>query len=129
MLTPQEIFDTVTAHLLRQNAQALVGGKCSYRAPNGKKCAAGVLIEDEFYNASCEGGSTGGYSAASDNAINALRLSGINIHVDLFLVHNLQHVHDHWQPDEWARQLGNIAVRFQLDTFILRCCLHKFGQP
>ena len=50
-MTAQEIFDTVAHHLIAQGKPALSGeGGCSYRAPDGSKCAIGCLITDEEYS-------------------------------------------------------------------------------
>lgn len=51
----QEIFDTVVRHLFNQGHAALDNGRCRYRAANGDKCAAGVLITDEYYDPKMEG--------------------------------------------------------------------------
>lgn len=54
----QEIFDTVAKHLFKQGQRATDpdgGVMCSYRGANGTKCAVGVLIPDELYDAVMEG--------------------------------------------------------------------------
>jgi hypothetical protein len=54
----QEIFDTVAKHLLKQGRRATDpdgGVMCSYRGACGTKCAVGVLIPDELYDAVMEG--------------------------------------------------------------------------
>ena len=55
-MNAQEIFDTVAKHLFAQGHRA-VGDDgasarevCLYRAPNGDKCAFGVLIPNECYD-------------------------------------------------------------------------------
>lgn len=51
----QEIFDTVSVHLLTQNEKSQESSfysSCLYRGPNGTKCAVGCLIKDEFYQPS-----------------------------------------------------------------------------
>ena len=48
--TLQEVFDIVSKHLLKQNERSgFSDDSCSYRGPNGLKCAAGILIPDEEY--------------------------------------------------------------------------------
>ena len=45
----QEIFDTVSVHLLTQNEKSQESDfyrSCLYRGPNGTKCAVGCLIKD-----------------------------------------------------------------------------------
>lgn len=54
-MTEQEIFDKVLNHLRQQGCQARDSTRCLYRGANGTKCAAGVLIDDEDYDASFEG--------------------------------------------------------------------------
>lgn len=55
-MTPQDIFDTVAAHLYKQNKRSykgnarMSGGFCVYRSPEGLKCAVGCLIPDEDYD-------------------------------------------------------------------------------
>ena len=57
----QQILDTVVAHLLKQGRKAieyskLAGGRvCQYRTKDGKKCAIGCLIPDEYYHEAMEG--------------------------------------------------------------------------
>lgn len=48
MATAQETFDTVVNHL-RQQGKRAYDGICMYRAPDGSKCAVGILIKDEEY--------------------------------------------------------------------------------
>lgn len=51
----QEVFDTALNHMRQQGKRA--GGKygCSYRTPDGLKCAVGALIPDENYDPEIEG--------------------------------------------------------------------------
>jgi hypothetical protein len=58
--TAQDIFDTVALHLITQGRRAIAGTYCRYRAPNGDRCAIGVLISDEVYNQKMEGQSVRG---------------------------------------------------------------------
>ena len=57
--TPQQVFDQVVLHILRQGKVSLrtysdsFGDKqkvCAYRGDGGTKCAAGCLISDEEYS-------------------------------------------------------------------------------
>ena len=50
MPTDQEIFNKVAAHLIKQGRQAKANFSCLYRAPDGCKCAIGVLIPDDKYD-------------------------------------------------------------------------------
>lgn len=55
-MNTQEIFNTVATHLLTQNARSMgtapqmEGRGCLYRGENGRMCAVGCLIKDEFYD-------------------------------------------------------------------------------
>lgn len=50
MLTKQEIFDIVAVHLIKQGERAMnENGRCLYRSPDGKRCAAGKLMPDHLY--------------------------------------------------------------------------------
>lgn len=60
MLTKQEIFLKVQAHLLKQNAKAgkrAINGDfaCMYSAPNGMSCAVGCLLKPKTYSPDMEG--------------------------------------------------------------------------
>jgi hypothetical protein len=50
MINKQEIFDTVSKHLLTQGRRSSDESGCLYRGPDNTKCAIGVLIKDEFLN-------------------------------------------------------------------------------
>jgi len=110
-MTPQEIFDTVVAHLFAQKHRAFSNTRCVYRAGNGDKCAVGVLIPDDVYSPKMEGGNVeglidgrfkipdfiydnhellGSLQGAHDNAGNwdsplklAMKLSGVAAHYGL----------------------------------------------
>lgn len=56
MLTNQEIFNKAINGLMAQGAPSVdAEGHCLYRGPNGLKCGAGQLIDDEFYSPKFEG--------------------------------------------------------------------------
>ena len=56
-MEPQQIFNKVATHLLKQNKRSIDKGTdvCLYRGPNGTKCAVGVLIPDSLYLKTMEG--------------------------------------------------------------------------
>ena len=52
----QEVFDIVVNHLVTQRRPAYDGIKgCMYRAPDGLRCAVGVLIPGNLYDKEFEG--------------------------------------------------------------------------
>lgn len=106
----QEVFNTVYRHLLAQGCKSLDATfeNCLYRGPNGLKCAAGVLIKDEFYHKGLEG-----RSACSLSVSSALRASGVH-EGDLEMVLDLQATHDKWEVDEWPAELAVVAHAFNV---------------
>ncbi len=123
MLNIQEIFDTVTTHLLTQRAKSAVpntdGEKygeskltCLYRHPDGLTCAVGCLIKDEFYETRLEGLRT-----TSDDVLRSLTDSGVDVDSDNVrsLLRELQGVHDDEPVEEWDLQLSRLQSYFQLD--------------
>lgn len=47
-LTEQTVFDTVVEHFKKQKVRAVdEQGACVYKAPDGLKCAVGILLTDE----------------------------------------------------------------------------------
>ncbi len=99
--TPQEVYDYVAAHLLTQNAKAQgeIGSAngCLYRAPEGRKCAAGCLIPDDLYTPAMEGRGIAdsivaeGLERVPQGALGFLR--------------SAQLIHDHRDPPEWRDAL------------------------
>lgn len=59
MITKQQIFTKVKAHLLQQGKQSMRQTKpvqiCAYRGDEGLKCAIGCLIPDNEYSSCIEG--------------------------------------------------------------------------
>ena len=56
MKTKQEVFDKIVNHLRSMETRSANGaGTCRYRAPDGNKCAVGILISDNKYSESMEG--------------------------------------------------------------------------
>jgi hypothetical protein len=107
--TAQQVFDIVKVHLLTQNKQSMVGNRCRYRSlVDGKelKCAAGVLIPEEFYSTDLEGLSW--YRLVKESNFPSE-------HFDLIC--ELQSLHDYLSPECWEEQLMIIADRFKLKYY------------
>jgi hypothetical protein len=119
MMTPQEIYNTVRGHLLTQNAksqdpekavQSDDGVFCVYRAPNGMKCAAGVLIKDEFYCQNMEG-----KRVVHSMVKEGLVKSGVPDDYRVFQpISRLQSVHDNVGVSRWGEALRHVADDFGL---------------
>jgi hypothetical protein len=122
---------SIAEHLKAQGARALDSeGHCSYRAPDGKKCAVGVLIKDEFYNPYCEEATlmrhvsgvdeTGdsNYEKEQNARANALDASLLKSGVepeDFVLLDRLQNIHDLSGPEyhqsSWWEHVRNGMIR------------------
>lgn len=120
-MTNQEIFDTVKAHLLKQNARATSrptdtsATLCRYRL-GALKCAAGCLIKDEFYSPDLEGSSVA-YGFGNTDSANRIR-AAIQKSIgdfDVDLVSILQKVHDCYSPAQWPEQLAWVAKVWSLN--------------
>lgn len=99
-MTNQEMFDKVAAHLLTQGKPATLDGNCRYRGADGTKCAIGCLIPDERYEARFEG------SSVYEDLV--AKAAGITSEQCPFAF-ELQHIHDSFDPLEWAARLNALA--------------------
>lgn len=104
----QEIFDQVSQHLLKQNAQSIKTydsgyNMCAYRGNDGTKCAAGVLISDTEYTENMDG-----------NTWIELVEKGIVPRENVYLIRCLQTLHDLEQPSLWKEGLEDIAEQHNL---------------
>lgn len=92
-MTREEIITKATAHLLAQNLRSMNHhGKCAYRGYDGRKCAVGIFVSDEWAEAH------EGLSINSTNAPDDLR-------PHLPLLSWLQAIHDNHSPEEWPELL------------------------
>lgn len=111
-MTPQEIFDKVAAHLLRQGRKSQSTDEwstyCLYRGPDGTKCAVGCLISDEAYKPYLER-----KGADEQPVLDALAASGI-VDPDKTFLRDLQILHDQFSPKEWEENLSDFAIRHGL---------------
>lgn len=107
--TAQQVFDIVKVHLLIQNKPSEINDRCRYRSTvDGKelKCAAGVLIPEEFYSKDLEGSSWCRLVKESNFP---------SEHFDLIC--ELQSLHDYFPPEYWEEQLIKIADTFNLKYY------------
>ncbi len=128
LLTNQIVLDTVVAHLIKQGKRAYGpvplrlsnplnnADGCMYRAPDGCRCAVGVLIPDELYEARFEGEAIRMMLNMSED----LRTHFVD--VDVNLLRDLQVVHDtgeHWSDQGFTRngvfELDRIAGIYGLE--------------
>lgn len=106
--TAQEVFDQVAKHLLDQGKRSAtrIGAACRYRFKD-LKCAAGCLIADTEYEARFEQRSWDKVSS----------MVGCKTHVDLITY--LQRVHDVRTPEQWPKELLNLAEYQHLSSEVI----------
>ena len=118
-MNKQEVFDKVAKHLLTQKIKCVDStGRCVYRGINGLKCAIGCLIPDDVYEPSMEGfvihhwfGNTSlsGDGPNRKTSIDWMKPAAMND-----LLQSLQLIHDGYTPNEWQKQLKNVAKKHEL---------------
>ncbi len=109
-MIPQEIFDKVSVHLLTQGKRALGddGQRCKYRAPDGSKCAVGILIPDDAYDPVMEG--------HPSSALCMVAALPPFFTTEGDLLSDLQVLHDCVKPDMWPEYLHRMARHKGLST-------------
>ena len=113
MLTPKEIYEKVTAHLLTQRAVSEdENGSCRLRSAQGRKCAIGSLVSDEWYKPALEGIGISYYrNARNGDLLRALHASQVDAYradiIDLLI--ELEEVHDDTPVGDWPRLLAEIG--------------------
>lgn len=125
-MTAQEIFDTVSKHLLSMNKRAgkeetnsygALDFMCMYRDPDGGKCAFGVLIPDDLYSEEMERRTA--FSLLTNGSGGEQKLQDLFYeHCDLIMA--LQNVHDlriNWDNGKagMQQQLRRVAQKYDLE--------------
>ena len=100
--TAQEVFNQVSAHLLKQDKKCIGDyNTCVYKNPkDNTACAAGCLIADSEYRTDFE-------------CNNWFTLVDKRMVPDAHwkLIESLQLVHDEWPPHSWGSELKKIAEK------------------
>jgi hypothetical protein len=122
-MNPQEIFDTVATHLFTQGKRAgafdqhMSKFMCKYRAPDGTKCAAGVLIPDEAYFPGMEGEGISNLCGDPSIKLPPYILANVGLLSALQEAHDLEYS---WSSTaHMSVELRFVADRFHLNTDIL----------
>lgn len=127
-----EAFDLVCRHLISQKAKCFGPfGDCAYRGVvnndnnedlheytdfiyhDGKACAVGVLIKDEFYTSDLEG-NTVHYDLTEEALFSSHPKWNITDKTKVML-DNLQHLHDHMDVELWPAYLFYMTNFFETD--------------
>jgi hypothetical protein len=113
MLSEQEIYERVSAHLLTQRTVSEDNnGTCRLRSKDGRRCAIGSLISDEVYRPNIEGIGISYYQHASDGALlQMFYASNVNAYDQeiMALLIELEAVHDDAGVTEWQTLLLDIG--------------------
>ena len=110
-MTEQETFDIVVTNLRKQGCKSLsMSGECRYRTPEGLRCAAGWLIQDEDYMDDIEDTPVLSTSRKSNKITTLIQSYGHNVD----LVRELQKVHDIYSVDSWEEHFALIATHYNL---------------
>lgn len=124
----QEVFDTVAEHLAKQGKAARkdndadIPYQCMYRAPDGSKCAVGILIPDHVYTDAIEG------ETAQDRCVINL-LPFLTTSGDEYWLSELQGLHDADLASaglsQWARSMAQLAKEYSLSTEALKASMAR----
>ena len=107
--TEQQVFDQVATHLATQGVQARNNNNlCCYRTDNGLMCAAGCLMDDKEYDPDME---KKGWAV--------LQRNGKVPDAHLYLIQDLQTVHDGYAPKYWRQALQHVADQRRLCDNVL----------
>lgn len=123
-LSNQEIFDTVSKHLLAQNRKCK-DSKGRYRYHYKQlRCAVGFLINQEYEEQVHRNGQ--GLPVSEYPVLDALKKSGVITDHDMrnaarhtastryTLLESLQDLHDYYHPNQWKKELSVIANMYDL---------------
>lgn len=107
----RELFETVASHLLTQNAKSVTDpdrGRCMYRGYDGRKCAVGILIKDEYYQDWLEENLVGStiVDAAIQRSIGRDFLPG-----ERSMLSTLQEVHDRCDVKDWSAKIDELRIK------------------
>lgn len=104
-----ELYDYATEKLIKQNEKSIENGEAKYHCADGRKCAAGFLISENFYNPAIEAPSEN--SEYLEDVVKAIcRTNSLKIESDFnrecleFLVMQLIDFHDRIKVKDWRKQ-------------------------
>ena len=118
MSLDQTIFNRVAAHLLAQGRPSLSDneGECAYRGEDDLRCAVGCLIDDAHYSEALEG-----CSVQHGDVVQAVKSSLGLPHLPprlVYLLEELQVLHDYTPPSTWRKELKEIAHKYDLELTV-----------
>ncbi len=114
-MTPQEIFDRVTEHLLAQGraCKSQEDSSCFYRM-GPLRCAVGCLIPDERYSPELEGFELDGVGRVAEALVDVIPTHGAQRRTALGVLRALQNCHHQVHPKNWPKRLERVAEVYVL---------------
>ena len=114
----QEIHDIIKQGLESQQWQQSLDkwNRCMYRSKNGRKCAVGHILPDEFYTKHIEGLQLDGVLFKSRKC--KPFFAGLNTHNDdkISFLYEMQDCHDrNNSPSRMKREFEDISNRYRLN--------------
>lgn len=110
MKTPQQMFDYLAGHLIKQGRPAMRNGKLAYWGEDGTRCPFGLLIPDSCYHESFE----------DRTSPSLYRFLPVEVHAE---IHELalpitccEYVHNIVPPAQWREELERMAVLIGLES-------------
>ncbi|KAA1011325.1 hypothetical protein FVF58_15390 [Paraburkholderia panacisoli] len=113
MLDDCAIFERVRCHMLAQQAVSEdETGSCCLRGYQGRKCAIGCLIREEYYHPALEQLGISYFQNYPDSPLlQALAASGVNVRsrplIDLLI--ELEDIHDGCAVSDWPSRLERLG--------------------
>ena len=107
-----DLIDIVETKLLKQGTKSIRGteniyiGSCALRGTDGMKCAIGWLVPDDVY--------TPDLDAVEDPVLELIatgnyeKCFGEQFYEKTEILQELQYVHDHIDPPQWAKEFKRI---------------------
>lgn len=117
--TLQEVFDYVTTFLLRQGGKStsydarFSANSCSYKGPNGLRCAVGCTVSDQCYDANRE---TQVENVPANEFYESVNLMAPKSTLDL--LEELQRIHDNSLIENWEAEFVEMTKSGQFDGLV-----------
>lgn len=109
--TNHQVIEYVRDNLIKQGKQSRssYNGNCKYRGGEDYdlKCAIGWLIDDKWYQASFED-----KKITDLRVLSAVEKSVPHWKIDMDLLQQFQHIHDHFEPNQWEWQFSRLMVGY-----------------
>ena len=107
--TNHQVIEYVRDNLIKQGKQSRssYNGNCKYRGGEDYdlKCAIGWLIDDKWYQASFED-----KKITDLRVLSAVEKSVPHWKIDMELLQQFQHIHDHFEPNQWEWQFSRLMA-------------------